>query len=88
MSIVFMISKKKTNTRVVARNRIAMRIRAAFELIGVWGADAEPREHVQVCHQKKYCVSSDENQYWAYFMGVRGVLSQLTQIILCPYRQA
>ncbi|KAG1749907.1 uncharacterized protein EDB91DRAFT_773050 [Suillus paluster] len=47
MSILFMISKKKTNKRAVVRNRIAMRIRAAFELIVVRGADAEPRENVQ-----------------------------------------
>jgi hypothetical protein len=30
-----------------------MRIRAAFELIGVWGADAEPREHGNVSHRKE-----------------------------------
>ena len=47
MSILFMISKKKTNKRAVVRNRIAMRIRAAFELIVVRGADAELRENVE-----------------------------------------
>lgn len=55
MSIVFMISKKKTNKRAVVCNRIAMRIRAVFELIVARGADAEPREHVQgnVGHHKE-----------------------------------
>jgi len=47
MSIFFMISKKKTNKRAVVRNHIAMRIRAAFELIIARGADAEMKENVE-----------------------------------------
>jgi hypothetical protein len=63
MSIFFMISKKKTNKRAVVRNRIAMRIRAAFELIVVRGADAEPREKVEsgggeVCASEESASSS------------------------------
>ncbi|KAG2159494.1 uncharacterized protein EDB93DRAFT_1070688, partial [Suillus bovinus] len=45
MSIVFMISKKNTNKRAVVRNRIAMRIRSAFELIVARGADAELKDN-------------------------------------------
>ncbi|KAG0708774.1 hypothetical protein DFH29DRAFT_993650 [Suillus ampliporus] len=55
MSILFMISKKKTNKRAVVRNRIAMRIRAAFELIVARGADAEPRENVEGRDGGKEC---------------------------------
>ncbi|KAG1891300.1 hypothetical protein F4604DRAFT_405880 [Suillus subluteus] len=47
MSIFFMISKKNTNKRAVVRNRIAMRIRSAFELIVTRGADAEPKDNVK-----------------------------------------
>lgn len=47
MSIFFMISKKNTNKRAVVRNRIAMRIRSAFELIVTRGADAEPKDNVE-----------------------------------------
>ncbi|KAG2103450.1 uncharacterized protein F5147DRAFT_775993 [Suillus discolor] len=55
MSMVFMISKKKTNKRAVVRNRIAMRIRSAFELIVTRGADAEPKENVKDRHLGKKC---------------------------------
>jgi hypothetical protein len=58
MSIFFMISKKKTNKRAVVRNRIAMRIRAAFELIISRGADAEPKEIVEV-KDEELCVSEE-----------------------------
>ncbi|OAX37339.1 hypothetical protein K503DRAFT_240056 [Rhizopogon vinicolor AM-OR11-026] len=58
MSIFFMISKKKTNKRAVVRNRIAMRIRAGFELIVSRGADAEPREIVEV-RNEGLCVSEE-----------------------------
>ncbi|KAG2121262.1 hypothetical protein DEU56DRAFT_918268 [Suillus clintonianus] len=47
MSIFFMIAKKKTDKRAVVRNRIAMRIRSAFELIVARGADAEPKDNVE-----------------------------------------
>ncbi|KAG2128276.1 hypothetical protein DEU56DRAFT_915535 [Suillus clintonianus] len=47
MSIFFMIAKKKTNKRAVVRNRIAMRIRSAFELIVTRGADSEPKDNVE-----------------------------------------
>lgn len=61
MSIVFMISKKKTNKRAVVRNRIAMRIRSAFELIVTRGADAEPKENVEDRHLGKKCGSEESS---------------------------
>ncbi|KAG1791992.1 uncharacterized protein HD556DRAFT_1293967, partial [Suillus plorans] len=72
MSIVFMISKKKTNKRAVVRNRIAMRIRSAFELIVTRGADAEPKENVEDRHLGKksmfICLSSHMDKDWTYVM--------------------
>jgi hypothetical protein len=58
MSIFFMISKKKTNKRAVVRNHIAMRIRAAFELIVARGADAEVRENVE-SRDEEECASEE-----------------------------
>lgn len=55
MSILFMISKQKTNKRAVVRNRIAMRIRSAFELIVTRGADAEPKDDVEGRQVGKEC---------------------------------
>lgn len=55
MSIFFMISKKNTNKRAVVRNRIAMRIRSAFELIVTRGADAEPKANVEARRVGKEC---------------------------------
>ncbi|KAG2356002.1 hypothetical protein BDR07DRAFT_1381130 [Suillus spraguei] len=55
MSILFMISKKNTNKRAVVRNRIAMRIRSAFELIVTRGADAGPKDDVKGRQSGKEC---------------------------------
>lgn len=55
MSILFMISKQKTNKRAVVRNRIAMRIRSAFELIVTRGADTEPKDNVEGRQVVKEC---------------------------------
>lgn len=55
MSILFMISKKNTNKRAVVRNRIAMRIRSAFELIVTRGADAGPKDNVKGRQSGKEC---------------------------------
>lgn len=55
MSILFMISKQKTNKRAVVRNRIAMRIRTALELIVSRGADAERKVNVKGRQVSKEC---------------------------------
>ncbi|KAG1737810.1 hypothetical protein EDB19DRAFT_1575718, partial [Suillus lakei] len=69
MSIFFMISKKKTNKRAVVRNRIAMRIRSAFELIVTRGADAEPKDNVRRIRIIFFClISSDMDKDWTYVM--------------------
>jgi hypothetical protein len=52
---LFMISKQKTNKRAVVRNRIAMRIRTAFELIVSRGADAERKVNVKGRQVSKEC---------------------------------
>lgn len=55
MSILFMISKKNTNKRAVVRNRIAMRLRSAFELIVTRGANAEPEDNIKGRQLGKEC---------------------------------
>lgn len=55
MSILFMISKQKTDKRAVVRNRIAMRIRTALQLIVTRGADAEPKDNVKGRQVGKEC---------------------------------
>ncbi|KAG2147106.1 hypothetical protein BD769DRAFT_1345844 [Suillus cothurnatus] len=61
MSIYFMISKKKTNKRAVVRNRIAMRIRTAFELIVTRGADAELKDNVEGRQVGKECAPEESS---------------------------